>query len=104
MGLIIWSFTAGQALAQTLPKQAKEIELRVVSIFPTEDDICIHLWKSLKNLINKEAKGQLVLKYFGGSGVFPAFEQPDALRKGIIDMTICASAYFPLAPEAIDGP
>lgn len=74
--------------------KAKAIELKVVSLFPSEDNQNLHGWRVLKKLVNEQAKGELVLKYIGGPEVVRALEQPEATRKGVVDMCITGTAYI----------
>jgi TRAP-type C4-dicarboxylate transport system substrate-binding protein len=55
-------------------------------------------------MVNKRAKGELVIKFLGGPEVIPSFDQPEALKKGTIDIlpTIPASWFKPLMGPAAD--
>ena len=57
------------------------------------------------DMVEKESKGRLKIKWMGGPEVIKTFDQADALRKGIIDILLYhPRAYFkPLMPVAISG-
>lgn len=45
------------------------------------------------NLVNDKAGGRLKIEYRGGPEVFPAFEQLDPLKRGVIDIINTAGGY-----------
>ncbi len=50
--------------------------------------------------VNKRAKGELKIDYLGGSEVIPMFDQPKALKTGVIDMMQTPFAFYKsLLPE-----
>ena len=45
--------------------------------------------------INERAGGELIIEYLGGPEVIPTFDQADAIRTGMIDMSLfCPMAYM----------
>jgi TRAP-type C4-dicarboxylate transport system substrate-binding protein len=53
------------------------------------------------DLINKELKGKVEIKYVGGPEVVPVFEQIEAVRKGITQISFTAGAHYAtLLPSA----
>jgi len=52
-------------------------------------------------LVNERAKGELVFDYLGGPEVINYKEQPQAVRKGVVDIIFCGASRFKgLVPEA----
>jgi TRAP-type C4-dicarboxylate transport system substrate-binding protein len=43
--------------------------------------------------VNERAGGRLKIEYVGGPEVYPAFEQWDPLKRGVIDMIVTSPAY-----------
>jgi len=46
------------------------------------------------NMVEKESKGKLKIKWLGGPEVMPMFDQPEALRSGMIDMVLYLSTSY----------
>ncbi len=43
--------------------------------------------------VNERAAGRLKIEYLGGPEVFPAFEQLDPLKRGVVDTIVTSTAY-----------
>ena len=56
------------------------------------------------DMVNKRAKGELIIKFLGGPEVIPSFDQPEALKKGVVDIlpTEPGSWFKPLMGIAAD--
>jgi len=56
------------------------------------------------DMVNKRAKGELIIKFLGGPEVIPSFDQPEALKKGVVDIlpTEPGSWFKPLMGVAAD--
>lgn len=46
-------------------------------------------------LVNEQAKGELIIKVLGGPEVIPGFEQTVALRRGVIDVSPMTGSWYP---------
>jgi TRAP-type C4-dicarboxylate transport system substrate-binding protein len=82
-----------------------ESSLTAVSAFPATHPFTISLQHFI-DLVNKEAKGVLSIKYIGGPEITPPSKQPIALRNGLFDLMYGPPAYYlGLFPEgdAFDG-
>ena len=91
--LIISLFYAPMSLAQVT-------ELKGVSFLPKNHRLCamIPVWV---DKVNAELKDVLKINWVGGPEVTPPFEQPEAIRKGIIQIGFIPAAYYMgLLPEA----
>ena len=44
--------------------------------------------------VNERAAGRLKIEYLGGPEVFPAFEQLDPLKRGVVDTIVTSTAYI----------
>jgi len=50
--------------------------------------------------VNERAKGELVIDYLGGPEVIPTFEQPEAIKSGVVDMIYTSPSFYSAAmPE-----
>lgn len=46
-----------------------------------------------RDKINQRAKGELFIDWKGGAEVIPMFDQPEAVRKGVIDVVVAPTAW-----------
>jgi TRAP-type transport system periplasmic protein len=76
------------------------VVIRAIAAWPVSCD-CDTMYMKYIQEINKRGKGRLQIRFLGGPEVMPAFEQFQALRTGIADMTHTAPSYF--AGETIEG-
>ncbi|HME46462.1 MAG TPA: TRAP transporter substrate-binding protein DctP [Syntrophorhabdales bacterium] len=79
---------------------AAEQELKAISFLPKDHKLCaqIPVWI---NEVNTEMKGVLRINWMGGPEVMAAFNQPEAVRKGIFQVGFIPAAYYNgLLPEA----
>jgi len=78
---------------------AQPMELKGVSFLPKDHRLCamIPVWI---DKVNAELKDSIKVNWLGGPEVMPAFEQPEALRKGIFQIGFLPAAYYGgLLPE-----
>lgn len=85
-------------------KPAKPIVLKAVTLLKRGHPINYHeIW--IAEQVKKRSNGELVIKIIGGSEAIPAFEQTDALLRGVIDFYSPGSSYIQTVwPEAIVFP
>lgn len=79
---------------------AQVTELKGVSFLPKNHRLCamIPVWV---DRVNAELKEVLKISWVGGPEVTPPFEQPEAIRKGILQVGFIPAAYYMgLLPEA----
>jgi len=71
---------------------AKPFVLKAGSVYETGA-----MWDAglriFSEMVAKESKGELTVKYIGGEETFPMFELIEILRKGVVDL-VCADATF----------
>lgn len=79
---------------------ADPIEIRAIAAWPLTCN-CVSQYKRYVDEVNKRARGQVKIRLLGGPEVVAAFEQFQALRTGIADMTHTAGGYF--VGETIEG-
>ncbi len=83
------------------PAQAAEpVVIRAITAWPLDCN-CVSQYKRYIDEVNKRGKGQVEIRLLGGPEVAKPFEQFQALRTGIADMTHSASAYW--VGETIEG-
>ena len=83
----VWTLTAAA------PADGKEVVIRAISAWPLSIDG--NTWyKNYIKEVNKRGKGVVQIRLLGGNEVASAFEQFQALRTGIADMTNSAPAYY----------
>lgn len=93
------------ALASFGTAQAADVVLKVSSCLARNHDQVEAYFATFQNPINKMNAG-LKLRYIGGPEVTPRQKQAAALKRGLIDIINCPSAYYGnLVPEArLTGP
>ena len=88
---IVFSFTPriyGQA-----------VELKAISFVPKNNPMMAMPMDWVER-VNKETKGELVVKYLGGPEVIPTPEQPEAVRRGVVQVLFGAGSFYEsLMPE-----
>ena len=72
---------------------AEPVVIRAITAWPLDCN-CVSQYKRYVEEVNKRGKGQVEIKLLGGPEVVKPFEQFQALRTGIADMTQTAGAYF----------
>jgi len=86
--VFVWTVFISPGWAQKKPIQLKAVQF-VNMGNPGESGF--HL---LVDMINKAAKGELVLKVVGGPESMPGRQQPEAVRTGAIDIAFVASSWY----------
>ncbi|MDE0214656.1 MAG: TRAP transporter substrate-binding protein DctP [Deltaproteobacteria bacterium] len=94
LALPLWTLTTAA------PADAKEVVIRAIAAWPLSCD-CDLMYKKYIERVNERGKGVVKVRLLGGPEVAPAFEQFQALRTGIADMTHSAGSYY--AGETIEG-
>jgi TRAP-type C4-dicarboxylate transport system substrate-binding protein len=95
---LIMSFIVGLAFfnAEAL---AQPIELKAIGALAKDHPLLDGSVRWIDQ-VNREAKGELNIKFLGGPEVIPTFEQVEALRKGVVQIVFSwASYYKALLPE-----
>ena len=79
----LWAVSAG----------AQEVPMRAVSFIPKNHPVMVqaNVWV---NMINEALPGKLKINFVGGSEVIGRYQQQNALRTGVIDMTLSTTADF----------
>jgi TRAP-type C4-dicarboxylate transport system substrate-binding protein len=96
----LW-FVAGLALGLPQVVMAQSpVTIRAIMAWPNDCN-CVSQYKRYIEEVNKRGKGKVEIKLLGGPEVVKPFEQLQALRGGIADMTHSASAYW--VGETIEG-
>jgi len=86
--------------AMSLPAQAQETTLRVVSAFAENTTYVKNLMPMIQSL-NAEGKGRLQINFIGGPKAMPPFEVGNAVRTGVVDMAMTTGAFYTnIMPEA----
>jgi len=96
---LFFLFAIGIGFLNTSEVFAQPMELKGVSFLPKDHRLCamIHVWI---DKVNTELKDSIKVTWLGGPEVMPAFEQPEALRKGIFQIGFLPAAYYGgLLPE-----
>jgi TRAP-type C4-dicarboxylate transport system substrate-binding protein len=82
------------------PAPAAEIVIKAITAWPLDCN-CVSQYKRYIEEVNKRGKGKVEVRFLGGPEVVKLFEQFQALRTGIADMTHTAPGYF--VGETIEG-
>lgn len=88
------------AACASLPAQAQEKTLRVVSAFAENGYYVQHLQKWIAKF-NAEGKGVLQINFIGGPKAIPTFEVGNAVKTGVVDIGLSTGAFYTnVMPEA----
>lgn len=83
----------------TLAADAKPIKLTTVTFIPTNIDT-VRYMKIFNDRIKERSKGELTINLLGGPEAIPRANQAEALRNGVVDMTMyCCAEWSPYVPE-----
>lgn len=87
-------FTAGLIAAAVLasPSQAAT-ELKTTGCWQRNHDYIEAFFKGFVEPLNAK-KGEVEIKYMGGPEVTPFQNQGQSLRRGLVDVIMCAAAYY----------
>ena len=87
-------------LCASLPAQAQESTLRLVSAFAENSYYVQHLQKWITRF-NAEGKGTLQINFIGGPKAIPTFEVGNAVKTGVVDVGLSTGAFYTnVMPEA----
>ena len=79
---------------------AQEVTLRMVSAFP-ENGIYVQRILPWIQKFNTEGKGVLQINFLGGPRAIPTFEAGNAVKTGVVDMSLNTGAFYTnVMPEA----
>jgi TRAP-type C4-dicarboxylate transport system substrate-binding protein len=88
------------AACVSLPAQAQEKTLRLVSAFAENGYYVQHLQKWIARF-NAEGKGTLQINFIGGPKAIPTFEVGNAVKTGVVDIGLSTGAFYTnVMPEA----
>jgi TRAP-type C4-dicarboxylate transport system substrate-binding protein len=80
---------------------AQEVTLKAVNAFQEGTYFARGFEKFIKK-VNDEGKGIVQINYIGGPKAIPTFEQPNALRNGVVDMANTTSSFTAgLVPDGL---
>jgi len=81
------SFFSFQAMAES------GVELKAVSFLPKGNTgVDPAFW--FINSVNERTKGKLTIKFVGGPETIPMFEQPEAIKRGAVDMIFNVTGFY----------
>lgn len=96
--------TAAPAPAPAPAPVAKGTVLKAIS-YKAPGSFVIDSYQEWVKLVTERSKGELVIEYRGSIEVVPQNDQPEAIRKGVIDVLIMPGSRFAgLFPEALSLP
>ena len=72
---------------------AEPVVIRAIAAWPLDCN-CVVMYKRYIEEINRRGKGKVEIKFLGGPEVVKPFEQLQAIRTGIADMTHSAGDYY----------
>jgi len=94
--LLVISLVAGCAAPTPTPTPTptpKPVVLTAVTVFPVVDENMDTL-NMLIDKVKETSNGQLIIDFKGGPEVIGAFDQGEAVRKGVIDLSFLYSAAY----------
>jgi TRAP-type C4-dicarboxylate transport system substrate-binding protein len=72
---------------------AQPMELKAVSFLPKDHRLCAMIPKWI-DAVNSQLKDSIKITWLGGPEVMPAFDQPEAVKKGIFQVGFLPAAYY----------
>jgi len=72
---------------------AQSVEMKAVSFLPKDHRLCAMIPKWIE-AVNTELKDAVKINWLGGPEVMPAFDQPEAVKKGIFQVGFLPAAYY----------
>jgi TRAP-type C4-dicarboxylate transport system substrate-binding protein len=72
---------------------AQPQEMKAVSFLPKDHRLCAMIPKWIE-AVNTELKDSVKINWLGGAEVMPAFDQPEAVKKGIFQIGFLPAAYY----------
>ena len=88
VGVLVFGFFFGAQFAAA----AEPIVLKASCFLEKNQPVAAKAWAWIDR-VNNELKGKIEIKYVGGPEVIPVFEQLEATRKGIIDISFTAGSH-----------
>lgn len=106
--LLKWSLCVFQVLlfmvlssATSAAQGSSPVELKAVSFLPAMS-ATVKQFKQFADKVGEASKGQLRITYLGGPEVVPAFEQGQAVSRGIVDMLLITPSLMEgMVPEGV---
>ena len=97
--ILVVVFAASLLLSACTPSAPEVITIRALRPFPWDVPNTIN-YRELIEVGNQMGQGRIVFKDMGGSELYPAFEQLEAVRAGAVDLLWSPAAYnISLFPE-----
>jgi len=87
---LVLLFAASIGVSTTL---AQPVELKAVCFLPKDHRLCAMIPKWI-DAVNTELKDSVKINWLGGPEVMQAFDQPEAVRKGIFQIGFMPAAYY----------
>jgi TRAP-type C4-dicarboxylate transport system substrate-binding protein len=92
---------ACMALLAPLAAQAQEITLKAVNAFQEGTYYARNFERFVKK-VNEEGKGVVQINYIGGPKAIPTFEQGNAVRNGVVDLSNNTTSFLAgIVPEGL---
>ena len=96
-----WLAATSAALLAPMAAQAQEITLKAVNAFQEGTYYARNFERFVKK-VNDEGKGIVQINYIGGPKAIPTFEQGNALRNGVVDMSNNTTSFLAgMVPEGL---
>jgi TRAP-type C4-dicarboxylate transport system substrate-binding protein len=89
-------FAAGIAASSMLGASlagAQEVTLRAATFLPITQAFVVP-FKHFVDKVNAEGKGVLQIRVVGGPEAMPGFQQPNAVKTGVLDVAVVPSTYY----------
>lgn len=88
LALLVLALVAGLA-----PAHAEKVKLKAVTAFARSNDLEKGFWY-FADRVKSLSGGRIEISYAGGPEAIPPFEQIEAVRKGVVDISTNAGSYF----------
>jgi len=81
-------------LGLSVPLSAKPVTFKLVTFFRTNTSEAGGI-KLFVEKVNEKFKNDIAIEWLGGPEVIPMFQQHEAVKKGVVDMCVTSSTFYP---------
>jgi TRAP-type C4-dicarboxylate transport system substrate-binding protein len=75
------------------PAAAAEVTLKAATFLPANQPFVVP-FKHFVDKVNAEGKGVVQIRIVGGPEAMPGFQQPNAVKTGVLDMAVVPGTYY----------
>jgi TRAP-type C4-dicarboxylate transport system substrate-binding protein len=92
--LIVVIVVMGFLFVNTTPSSAEPIKFKAVAFLPVNNANVVG-FNIFAKKINEKFKDHINIELLGGPEITPPFQQHEAVKKGVVDMSLTSCGYYP---------